>query len=129
MKTDISLQLMSLSLALLLGFTLGAVYDMLRPIRRSSGKTVTAIIDILFALISGTVLFLFAMGAGSGKLGIWELTAAFLGFTAYTYTLSDFLFHVFSKLYVFLHRAAKKAQRIPADFVHGIKKHFKIPMK
>ncbi len=88
------MQSLRLLLALLLGAGTGLLYDVLRPIRRASGKVAAAILDALFCLLAGTGLFLFAMGAGDGRLGQWELCAALLGFLAYLHFLSRFILPV-----------------------------------
>ena len=41
---------------------------------------------------------MFAMGAGSGRLGVWELAAALMGFLLYLYTLSRFLEPLLDKI-------------------------------
>ncbi|MDO4983162.1 MAG: spore cortex biosynthesis protein YabQ [Eubacteriales bacterium] len=129
MKTEIAKQLTSLSIALLLGFSLGILYDILRPVRRQSGKTGAAVIDALFASVSGIGLFLFAMGAGNGQLGLWELSASFLGFLAYIYTLSDILFPLFSGFFTVLSIFFSKIRKAYSYLEHSMKKNFKILKK
>ena len=80
---------------------------------------------MLFAAASGGCLFLFAMGAGSGKLGIWELTAAFLGFLTYIHTLSDLFFPLFSRLYRMANAFLTEAYKKLHAFSKQMKKAFK----
>ena len=129
MEISISSQLTALCIALCLGFLLGILYDLLRPIRRVSGKTGAAIIDVIYSVLSGAALFLFAMGADSGKLGIWELSAAFSGFLIYTYTLSDIFFSAFNALYGFLGAVLKKLSDLMMKVSAYLKKAFKKPTK
>ena len=70
------------------GWLLGLLYDLLRPPRRRIGRGLAALLDILFCAAAGSAAFLFAMSAGSGRLGCWELLAALCGFLLYQYTLS-----------------------------------------
>lgn len=86
--------------ALLLGFGLGGLaglcYDLIRPIRRRCGGLGGAALDGLFCVLAGGGLFLFAMGAGSGRLGLWDLAAALLGFLTYMHALSPPILPIFS---------------------------------
>lgn len=98
MEISLGLQALRLLLALLLGLGTGLLYDLLRPLRRAAGIAAAAGLDALFCLLTGTGLFLFAMGAGDGKLGQWELAAALLGFLAWLHWLSPFVLPVFEKI-------------------------------
>ena len=71
MEISLGLQSLRLLLALLLGLGTGLLYDLLRPLRRAAGIAAAAGLDALFCLLTGTGIFLFAMGAGDGKLGQW----------------------------------------------------------
>lgn len=88
MEISLEVQSLRLLLALGLGAGTGLLYDVLRPMRRATGRAAAAILDALFCLLAGTGLFLFAMGAGEGRLGQWELCAALLGFLAWLHFLS-----------------------------------------
>lgn len=92
MEQDVALQALRLALAFVLGAALGICYDFVRPLRRRSGRVGAAVLDVVFALASGAAAFAFAMGAGSGKMGIWELAATLVGFAGYMHTLSDAVF-------------------------------------
>ncbi len=89
-------QLRSLLLALALGAAAGLLYDLLRPARRRSGRGLGAALDGLFALAAGGAVFLQAMGAESGTLGLWQLAAALLGFLLYLHALSPPLLRLFT---------------------------------
>lgn len=95
-------QLLQLLGALVLGFALGALYDLLRPPRRRLGGLAAALLDLLFALLAGTAAFLYAMGALDGRLGLWELAAAALGFLLYMPLLSPLFYPLFSACFEFL---------------------------
>ncbi len=88
METSLSAQALALLLALGLGVGLGLLYDLLRPPRRRGGRVLAAALDLLFGLAAGAAVFLYAMSAGSGRMGLWELTAALLGFLFYLHALS-----------------------------------------
>ena len=85
---DLSRQALGLLGALLLGLALGLGYDLLRPPRQGAGSLLTALLDVLFCLTAASAAFLYAMGASAGRLGLWELTAAFSGFLLYLHFLS-----------------------------------------
>ena len=98
METELSRQSLALLAALLMGVGIGVVYDMLRPVRRRTGRLAGAALDILFCAASGCAAFFYAMGAGDGRLGLWELAAALVGFLLYMHTLSECLLRLFTAL-------------------------------
>ena len=98
MGLDPRRELLRLLLALLLGFALGFVYDVLRPPRRRFGRAVAALLDLLFGLLAAIAAFLFAMSAGEGRLGLWELTASLLGFLLYLHSLSPLFYPLLTAL-------------------------------
>ena len=97
-------QAAALGAALLLGAALGLVYDILRPVRRAAPGALAAAFDALFCLIAGWAAFCFAMAAGDGRLGTWELCAAALGFAAYMHVLSTHTLRATEKMW----RAARE---------------------
>ncbi len=92
MREALSSQSARLVLGFVLGAALGLAYDLLRPLRRRSGRAGAAALDAVFAVLAGVSAFVFAMGAGSGRMGVWELASALAGFTGYMHTLSDSVF-------------------------------------
>lgn len=94
MEQAVALQGVRLALGFVLGVALGVCYDFVRPLRRRCGRGGAAALDVAFALVSGLAAFAFAMGAGSGKMGLWELAASLLGFAGYMHTLSDAVYAV-----------------------------------
>lgn len=89
MKIDILLQAEAMGLALAVGAGLGLFYNLLRPVRRRTGKLGAALLDMFFCALSGTTAFIYAMGAGDGRMGICQLGAMTAGFILYLYILSD----------------------------------------
>lgn len=114
METSLSAQALALGLALALGQGLGLLYDLLRPPRRRSGPLVSALLDGLFALAAGAAAFVYAMGAGDGRLGLWELTAVLLGFLFYLHALSPALLPVLELPY-----------RVMGNIIRSCKKNIK----
>ncbi len=82
--------------ALLLGLGLGLLYDLLRPPRRRFPR-LGAPLDMLFGLLAGAAAFVFALSAGGGRPGLWELGASLLGFLLYLHALSPPLLPVLEK--------------------------------
>ena len=124
METSLQAQLLALGLALALGVGLGLLYDLLRPPRRHGGGLFGAILDLLFALGAGAAAFLHAMAAPSGRLGLWELCAALLGFLFYLHALSPVLLPVLELPYRVMGnimRSCKKDGKFLAD---SVKKYF-----
>lgn len=102
MELDIGAQALGLALAFVMGAAMGAMYDVLRPLRRRSGRGGAAVLDVLYMLVCGALAFVFAMGAGSGRLGVWELGSTLTGFAGYMHTLSDLLFPLLDRAVVAL---------------------------
>ena len=92
METFIRRQAFSIILAFALGAFLGLFYDLIRPFRKRCGGSARGLTDFVFCLGAASALFLFAMSAGNGRLGLWELCFALAGFLSWLYTLSDTVF-------------------------------------
>lgn len=118
------MQAIRLLLALLLGLSTGLLYDLLRPLRRAAGMIAAAGLDALFCLLTGAGIFLFAMSAGDGKLGQWELCAALLGFLAWLHLLSPFVLPVFEKIHRFLAAGLALCKKSLKNYIHFIKFFF-----
>ncbi len=89
METSVSSQAAAMGLAAVIGAILGLAYDMLSPLRRRVGRVASALLDLTFSVLSGIAAFMYAMGAGEGRLGICQLGAMTAGFLLYIYTVSD----------------------------------------
>lgn len=98
------------------GWLLGLLYDLLRPPRRRMGRGLAALLDILFCTAAGSAAFLFAMSAGSGRLGCWELLAALCGFLLYQYTLSRVFEPVVDRIFGFFCRIARRGKIFTKKF-------------
>lgn len=124
MEISLGLQAIRLLLALLLGLGTGLLYDLLRPLRRAAGMIAAAGLDALFCLLTGAGIFLFAMSAGDGKLGQWELCAALLGFLAWLHLLSPVVFPIFEKIRRVLAAALALCKKSLKIFLHFAKFFF-----
>lgn len=115
MGIELHRQALALLLALGLGVLLGLAYDLLRPPRRRSGQLLGAALDLVFCAAAGFAAFLYAMSAGNGRLGLWELAAMLLGFLLYLSLPSRWLLPLFSRGWELFFRgldAAKKTLKI-----------------
>lgn len=92
MELKISEQAISLLCFLALGFGLGIVYDLLRLLRYSVKKAL--VWDGLFCALGAAGCFCLAMD--KGRLGVWEIVLALLGFCMYINGISK---HVFPIIY------------------------------
>ena len=124
MAVDPRAQLLRLLGALLLGLALGLLYDLLRPPRRRLGRLGAALFDLLFALLAGAAVFLYAMGAPAGRLGLWELAAAVSGFLLYQQLLSPLFYPLFSACFGFLCSIIGSWKIICVKFQISAKKNF-----
>lgn len=112
MALSLEHQALCLVLAFVLGALLGLAYDIIRPLRRRCGRICAAVLDAVFAFMCGLFAFCFAMGAGSGRLGLWELFAMLLGFCAYMYTVSDRVYAVFDGGFSLILRLAARTKNL-----------------
>ena len=124
METSLSRQALALLMALGLGLGLGLLYDLLRPPRRRSGRLLAGLLDGFFALAAGTAVFVFAMGAGSGRLGLWELTAALLGFLLYLHALSPLLLPLLELPYRVMEHIIRLCKKVGKKLAISAKKFF-----
>ena len=124
MGTDPARQALELLKALLLGTGLGLGYDLLRPARRRSGRGLGAALDGLFALAAGGAVFLQAMGAESGTLGLWQLAAVLLGFLLYLHALSPLLLPLLEKAYRVMRKTIQLFKKIEKNLWKCAKKSF-----
>lgn len=98
MELEIGKQAALLLRSLLLGLMLALIYDMLRPLRYRAGKAGALLLDLLFSAAAFFAAFSFAMGAGEGKLGQWELCGILLGFLLYIQLVGDAFERIFESL-------------------------------
>ena len=121
---DLNRQALGLLGALLLGLGLGLAYDLLRPPRQGTGPLLTALLDVLFCLTAASAAFLYAMGVGEGRLGLWALAAILLGFLLYMDLLSRFFLGPFSRLWRVLERVGGLVKKFISMIVLSAKKAF-----
>ena len=112
MGVDIGEQTLALLTAFALGAGVGICYDLLRPLRRRTGQAVRAALDVLFCVLAGCAVFLYAMGEDNGRLGIWDLAAALLGFIIYLHTLSDTMLSLFTAILDVVCKVMKACKKI-----------------
>ncbi len=124
MELNLQRQLLGLLKALALGLTLGLGYDLLRPPRSRGGRLLAVLGDALFALLAASGCFLAAMEADSGRLGLWELTAALLGFCLYQQALSPLFLPIFTSGFDLLCRVRRLHKKISAKSQNSAKKNF-----
>lgn len=125
MNTFVKDQAFLLAMAFALGAVIGICYDIFRPLRYRCAAFIKIGTDFVFALLSAVLLFLFAMSAGNGRLGLWELAAALAGFLAYLYTLSDVFFAAFDRVFSLLSRGGRALGKHISDIANLVKKIFK----
>ena len=124
MESGIVPQAAALLLAALLGLGAGLLYDLLRPPRRAMRRAWAALIDLLYALCVGIGLFLFAMSAGEGRLGLWELGAALAGFLVYLHLLSPVFLPLFDAAAAGTARGLESLGKSMKNFNEKRKKYF-----
>lgn len=124
MGLDPRRELRQLAAAWALGLALGFVYDLLRPPRRRFGAALAALLDLIFGLVAALAAFLFAMSAGEGRLGLWEIAASLLGFLLYLYNLSPFFYPIWDRLLDFLCSIMESCKKFCVNFRNSAKKNF-----
>ena len=84
MPLPVSLQLSQAGLSLLLGMVLGLWYDLLKALRlRGRRRWLTDLLDLLFWLPAGLLLFVLGMGPGEGQLRIFMVLSTCCGAVLY----------------------------------------------
>jgi ABC-type multidrug transport system fused ATPase/permease subunit len=141
MEISISHQLIQAASSLILGAAAGFLYDFFRVVRRRShSKTITAITDFLFWLITGLALFLLGLSLGQGRQRVFMNIFAMLGAIIYFLTLSRFslflcnaladaliwLFFILSRPFVWIYLALKKISVFIKNIFHYVCKWFRI---
>ena len=120
MEIAVGAQALGLALAFVMGAALGVLYDMLRPLRRRSGRGGAAALDVLYMLLCGVLSFMFDMSAGSGRLGVWELAATLAGFAGYMYTLSSAVFPLLDGAVAAIDRLLKRIKHRTENIIEKI---------
>jgi hypothetical protein len=141
MEISISHQLIQAASSLFLGAAAGFLYDFFRVVRhRTRSKTVTAVTDFLFWVITGIALFLLGLSLGAGRQRIFMNIIAILGGILYFCTLSRltvivcnkladalvFLFFCLTRPIVWTYMAYKKIRDFLKNIFHYQHKWFKI---
>jgi hypothetical protein len=98
MRTSVSDQAVFAALAAALGFALGLVFDALRAPRAKCRAIGRAALDVLYALIVFTGLFLLGLRSGAGRAGLDSILFAAAGALLYGVTLSPVLAPLFRRL-------------------------------
>ena len=103
MTVSLADQLYVLSLSLLMGASLGVLYDVFKVMRLVglNGAVIVFFEDILFFLISTVTVFSFYMQVTDGKFRVYPLVFAVIGFAIYFLTLEKIVFFVIKKIYGF----------------------------
>jgi hypothetical protein len=115
MRTSVVDQAVFAALSLVLGFALGLVFDALRAPRAKCRAVGRAALDVLYALIVFTGLFLLGLRSGAGRAGLDSILFAAAGALLYGVTLSPVLAPLFRKLFDrlfgFVHLLQKPLQK------------------
>ncbi len=103
MTVSLADQLYVLSLSLLMGASLGVLYDVFKVLRLVGlNGTVTVFFeDILFFAISTITVFSFYMQVTDGKFRVYPLIFSVFGFLIYFLTLEKLVFFIIKKIYGF----------------------------
>ena len=74
---------------LVVGFALGVLYNIFRFCRKlfPRAKMLSAVLDLIFTVLSGIVLFIFSAAYGRGYFRLYYVAAAAIGFAANMLTL------------------------------------------
>ena len=109
MEIQVRLQLVQLVVSFTAGMALGVVYDVLRVIRRRSGKN--ALADVMFSLVVLSVLFVLGMSIGDGAINWAMAVFAALGFAFYMAVLSTMLLILLNRIADMLAKLVKTCMK------------------
>ncbi len=96
----VSLELKLFFGALLLGFVLGALFDVFRALRMSLRHCAAAVFaeDLLFMLVSGLAYYSYSTALCRGQLRLFVLAAMAIGFVLYLTTIGRLLCRLLAKM-------------------------------
>ena len=119
MASPISSQLRQALAAFCLGLLLGAVYDVLRVLRRRfPSRLLTALCDLVYAFFCCLCLFAVGFTQGGGRVRVFVTVFALLSAALYFYTVGPFFLRLTEGLFALLGRVFRPA----ALFFRSIKK-------
>lgn len=95
MELNITEQAISLLCFAALGFLLGFLYDLLRPLRYSIKRSL--LWDVLFCSAAAAGCFTLAME--HGRLGVWEILLTLAGFCLYINCISRAVFPIICQIF------------------------------
>ena len=131
MRTSVQDQAVFAALALTLGFALGLVFDALRAPRAHCRAAGRVLLDVLYALVVFTGLFLLGLRSGAGRAGLDSILFAAAGAMLYGVTLSPLLLPLFRKavdkllgIVHFLVNPLRKYEKKFKNFLENAKKDF-----
>lgn len=79
MKLDNAAQLLAFGAGLSAGAVLALLYEFLALLRRFCRRSTAFLIELLYLLFAGALLFVLAQGAGGGGVRLFYLVSALLG--------------------------------------------------
>lgn len=96
------------------GFLLGGYYEVFRLWRlwMHSGKASVFAQDVLYCTTSGAALFLFLLAVASGRLRLWLLLSAAIGFFAWRATCGRLIFGLARRSLRTLRRWHRRVRRL-----------------
>ena len=79
MKLDNAAQMLAFGAGLSAGAVLALLYELLALLRRFCRRSTAFLIELLYLLFAGALLFVLAQGAGGGGVRLFYLVSALLG--------------------------------------------------
>ncbi len=109
MTFALSEQFLSLLYAMILGFALGLVYDLIKAFRLTLcfKKWLVFILDVLFMLLFTFATVIFSMGYSRGSSRYYILIGEAIGFIASKFTVGRVILMILSKILPFLSKNIK----------------------
>lgn len=106
MWTPVTHELTVFAIMALCGVVFGVIFDIMRVIRAmaKAGRAVTDITDLLFVLISGTVIVYMLIKFNDGILRMYEFIGIFLGGLIYFLTVSKAVRCVLGHIFEFFRK-------------------------
>ena len=127
---NIKTQSFTFIIFIFVGILIGIVFDIFRIIRRSfkTPDFITYIEDILFWIISGTLLLFCIFTFNNGELRLYLFVSIILGNLIYIFTLSKYfikvntyLINILKKILYYFYSIIKKIYNPPVRFLKNIK--------
>lgn len=129
MEISLNYQIIVFVISIVLGVTLGFIFDFFKVVGLilGRGELKTFIIDVLYFIFCAFISFLYMMVVSSGEIRIFYIIGEVAGWFLYHFTLGKYIFSIWTKLVFFLKKKCFIVVNLINKFIkkHSLKNFFK----